>query len=88
MADYTRTTLLNFRKKLLFLLTNNSLGNIKSKYTLVEYTPEGRGANTQMYTLKCEEWRSWITDVRACTVSVYLQGSYWVDTHSAKCGCV
>jgi len=24
--------LLNFRKKLLFLLTNNSLGNIKSKY--------------------------------------------------------
>jgi len=26
--------LLNFRKKLLFLLTNNSLGNIKSKYKL------------------------------------------------------
>ena len=31
MTDYILEQLLNFRKKLLFLLTNNSLGNIKSK---------------------------------------------------------
>jgi len=30
MADYTKQ-LLNFRNKMLFHLTNNSLGNIKSK---------------------------------------------------------